>query len=288
MNNFSSSVWINGQPQNTIAVTDRGLQYGDGIFETIRLQNACLPLLQWHLERLAASAKRLSIPLDLPQINNELQQFVASLPVKDAVIKIILTRGVGERGYLPPLNPSPARIFIASNPRDWSALAEQGLVLRLCRQRIMELPELAGIKILGRLDLVLARNEWRNSEIHEGLLLDSRDNLVEGTMSNVFLVLSDRLLTPLLDNAGVNGVARRIVCEKLANEIGVPVEQRHICADDLYRAEEVFICNSVAGVMPVRQCEAHTYSGMQTARKLRQYFEAYVEQQIASDWRMLS
>jgi 4-amino-4-deoxychorismate lyase len=274
--------WINGIPQSVISIADRGLQYGDGVFETMRMQNGCLPLLSWHLERLAASAARLSIPFDQPLITRELEQFVSSLSVKDAIIKIIFTRGTGERGYLPPEAPAPTRIFIANVLRDWSVLAEQGLMVRLCRQRIMELPEIAGLKILGRLDLVLARNEWRDTDIHEGLLMDSRDNIIEGTMSNVFLVSQDRLLTPSLETAGVIGVARRVILERLAAQIEMPFEERNISEDDLYRADEVFICNSVAGVMPVRQIEDHQFSSMKISSQLRKAFADFVTQHSAA------
>jgi 4-amino-4-deoxychorismate lyase len=274
--NGSLLIWINGQPDTSINVADRGLQYGDGLFETIRLQNKTLPLLTFHLERLVASAARLAIPVDPQQIQKELAQFIASLPMADGVIKVMLTRGQGERGYLPPLHPQPTRIFIASRGRDTAALVEQGVVLRLCRQRIMELPEIAGIKIIGRLDLVLARNEWRDPAIHEGLLLDSRDNIIEGTMSNVFLLSHGRLLTPRLDCAGVAGVARRIVLDVLAAQLHLPVEERHIHEDDLYRADEVFICNSVAGVMPVRQFEEHVFASMQVSQKISHAFTQFV------------
>lgn len=271
-------VWINGTPQYLISVADRGLQYGDGVFETVLMQNHCLPLLNWHIERLKLSTTRLSIPFDEVEMRDELKNFVATLSDQNAIIKIMYTRGCGERGYLAPLEPSPARILIASPMRDWSSLARDGLVVRLCRQRIMELPEVAGLKILGRLDLVLARNEWRDTDIHEGLLSDSRENIIEGTMTNIFLVMNGALVTPSLETAGVKGVTRRIILERIAEQLGLVIEERQIHKADLYAADELFICNSVMGVMPVKQLEDHRYTSNKLSLRLRESFATYVNQ----------
>jgi len=117
---------------------------------------------------------------------------------------------------------------------------------------------LAGIKHLNRLDQVIARNEWRCHSIHEGIMLDADGYVVEGTMSNLFLVKNGKLMTALLDRAGVAGIMRSVILEQ-ARLRAIDLEIRRIRLNELITADEIFLTNSVIGVWPVRQFETRRY-----------------------------
>jgi 4-amino-4-deoxychorismate lyase len=137
-------------------------------------------------------------------------------------------------------------------PIDERACADGVRVIR-CQLVLGEQPRLAGVKSLNRLENVLARAEWRDSEVREGLLADAAGRVIEATMSNVFAVFGRRLVTPDLSRCGVRGAQRERVLE-LAHAAGVPVEVADISFAGLLDADEVFLANSIIGVWPVSAC----------------------------------
>lgn len=251
-------ILINGQPEDRIDARDRGLQYGDGLFETIAFRHQRLELLDGHLARLQLGCKRLNLSLNATDINAikaELALITASLDT-DTVIKIILTRGVGGRGYQYAENTPVTRIISSHPLPEYPASYQQGVVVRLCHQRLALNPQLAGIKHLNRLEQVVARNEWRDHTVAEGLMLDSSDLLIEGTMSNILLFRKGRLLTPDLSQCGINGVMRGFLLDH-ARQQGWPVAETQLTLDDLLTADEALLCNSVIGIWPIRQLIEH-------------------------------
>lgn len=253
-------ILVNGQAEDRIPVSDRGLQYGDGLFETIAYRNGVAEYLDLHLERLLLGCKKLGIQLDhVEQLRCEITQLCATLSNQDAVIKIIVTRGSGGRGYLASPDISATRI-VSSHPLPIypSENASNGIVVRFCQHVLSDNQYLAGLKHLNRLDQVLARNEWHDPTISEGLMSDARTNVVEGTMSNLFVVIDNKLITPLLTYSGIAGVIRAQLL-KLAQDTGIVCEERNISREDITNAQEVFVCNSVIGIWPVRLLEATTY-----------------------------
>lgn len=243
---------INGEPGDLIAARDRGLQYGDGLFETIAVIDGQPQHFERHLQRLQTGCERLGISAPpAPQLFDDLLKL--PLDVERAVLKIIITRGSGGRGYRPAPGAVPTRIVSLwpwpEYPPDCTA---QGVVVRVCDTLLGSNPRLAGIKHLNRLEQVLARSEWNDEEIMEGLMLDHNGNLIEGTMSNVFVLLDGELHTPTLSHAGVAGIMRQIVIDH-CEAIGSPVIERSISMDELGRAEEIILTNSVIGLWPVRE-----------------------------------
>lgn len=235
-------VFLDSLPQG-----DRGLHYGDGLFETMAVTVGKVRLLDLHLERLARGAARLAIPLQDP--DGLAGALVAAAHEQgEGVLKLIVTRGGGGRGYLPPESPTPSLILQRYPPVD--ADGRDGVVVRLCELRLSRQPALAGIKHLNRLEQVLARAEWRDPAIAEGVMLDSEGFLIEGVASNVFLIREDRLLTPLLDQCGVAGVMRAHVMQR-AVTLGLAVQEARLVLDDLMTADEVFLTNSLHGIRPV-------------------------------------
>ena len=259
--------WVDGSPAEGLPLTDRGLAYGDGVFETIAVKAGAPVLFDRHLQRLGTSCQRLAIPLDLTVVRTEMLRFAAQLG--DGVMKLIVTRGDSQRGYGPAPDSQPRRIMQAGPlPSYPAAHAEQGVRLFPCRTRLAEQPLLAGIKHLNRLEQVLARSEWQDSAHAEGLMRDVSGRVIEGVYSNLFLVREGRLLTADLSRCGVAGVMRAELLER-ARQLGIEVDVRDLQLSDLEQANEVFLCNSVYGVWPVRGFEQLNWSIGPLTRKLQ-------------------
>jgi 4-amino-4-deoxychorismate lyase len=245
------SAWVNGRRRSTLDHRDRGLQYGDGLFETMRVRQRRVRLLDYHLERLLEGCRRLQIAApDGAHLRRELERMASGR--KEGILKLILTRGSGPRGYRVSGHEHTTRIAtLHALPKGISAAAAR---VRLCRTPMSANAHLAGLKTLNRLDSVLARAEWRNARVWEGLMSDPDGNWVCGTMSNLFVRRGALLTTPLLDRCGVAGVMRRWVMENAAG-VGLRVEQRRIRSEDLMWAEEIFMSNAVVGIRSVSALE---------------------------------
>ncbi|MBI5040528.1 MAG: aminodeoxychorismate lyase [Gammaproteobacteria bacterium] len=245
---------INGRPGDSIAVSDRGVQYGDGLFETIAVCDGRCELWDRHMQRLLAGCERLRIPPpEIAQLAAEARQLVHDS--ERCILKIIITRGSGGRGYRVPETAQPTRILLRD---DWPEYppenSEQGVRARLCSQRLGTNASLAGLKHLNRLEQVLARMEWDDPAIAEGLLQDHAGRVIEGTFTNIFLVQHGRIVTPMLDMCGVAGVMRAVVVE-FATMAGIDCEERVVSLDELYAAEELFLTNSLIGIWPIQELD---------------------------------
>lgn len=259
--------WVDGRPAAELPLGDRGLAYGDGLFETFAVRRGRPRLLDAHLQRLHRGCERLGIAFEEQVIVDELLAFCAALG--EGVAKLILTRSDGLRGYAPPADARPRRVLLASPaPVYPDEYAQLGVELYPCALRLAEQPLLAGLKHLNRLEQVLARAEWRDSRYAEGLLRDAAGRVIEGVFSNLFLVSEGRLLTPALERCGVAGVMRGALLREAA-ALGVNCEVRDLSYDELMAAEEVFLCNSVYGVWPVRRLEARAWLPGPLTRKLQ-------------------
>lgn len=275
-----AKVLINGRPDRRVDVADRGFQYGDGVFTTVAVVRGIPVFLRYHLERLDRDAGKLGFPvLDRAVLAEEVKR-MASAEAR-AVVKVMLTRGCGGRGYRPPQMPEITRVIsLHPAPDDPTDRFEQGVTVRLCRWRLAIQPDLAGIKHLNRLEQVMARSEWDDGSIREGLLRDSEGHVVEGVLSNVFLVRQGRLLTPLLDRCGVSGVMRTVVMG-LAAELGMSVDETRITVDELLQADEIFLTNSVIGIWPVGRFEQRTLSVGPWTRQLMARLNRMVDNEVA-------
>jgi 4-amino-4-deoxychorismate lyase len=152
-----------------------------------------------------------------------------------------------------------------------------GVKVRTLSARLGENPLLAGLKHCNRLEQVVARAEWADSDISEGILFSSSGNLVSGTMSNVFIVQDSRLLTPRVDLCGVAGVMRRVVMSE-AQRAGIPTREYVLRADDLRRADEVFLTNARIGIWPVRSLDGRVLTPGPLTRRLQTLMAPQLEQ----------
>jgi len=263
-------VLINGQFSESLSVQDRGLHYGDGVFETLAIQQRQPLCWDKHYARLKTGCIRLGLecpPADL--LFSEAAQIYGDTGL--SVLKIILTRGQGDRGYRPPDKQNPLSRILAIYP--WPDFPAKnpvaGVRTRLCNTRLGHNPQLAGIKHLNRLEQVLARSEWNDPGIAEGLMRDTQNNIIEGTMSNLFIISGNQLITPDLTGCGIAGIIRECILD-LAEDMGLQTSITTLTDAKLYTADEIFLCNSVIGIWPVRQIEHHAFSPGPWTSKIRQ------------------
>lgn len=248
---------VNGQPGHSIDITDRGLHYGDGLFETLPVVSNRPLHIERHLARLRRGAERLSFPeLDVEQVHKEVCQLARACSLQRGIIKILLTRGSGGRGYRVPDPVNCTRIVgLHPYPEYDESLWRDGINLCICKNRLGYNPALAGIKHLNRLEQVLARNEWTDTSITEGLMKDMDGNIVEGTSTNVFICKNKSLRTPLINKCGIQGIMRELVLLN-AGSWGYEADETTISCQDLHNADAIFVTNSVIGMWPVKQLES--------------------------------
>jgi 4-amino-4-deoxychorismate lyase len=249
---------INGESGSNISASDRGLQYGDGLFETIAVADSRPCLWERHYKRLQAGGSRLRIPIPAPEtLLKEIRQEIGSN--EKGVIKIIVTRGTGARGYAASGNPVTTRVVEFSPWPDYPKEAlTRGIQARVCSTLLGSNTVLAGIKHLNRLEQVMARSEWDEPEIMEGLMLDARGRVIEGTLSNIFIMKDGAMYTPDLKECGVSGVMRGLVLD-VAKQQGVEVNVSHITLSEVLHADCLMLTNSLFGVWPVAQLDDREY-----------------------------
>jgi len=238
---------INGQGADTIQMGNRGLAYGDGLFETIRVIDQSPVWLDLHLARLRRGCERLKLNLDETLLRAEIMALCQGAPddaIADQVLKIIITRGAAGRGYRPDATQGVERILLLNAYVADPSPAQLGIRLLSCQTRLARQPLLAGLKHLNRLEQVLAAAEL-SVDCREGLMQDTAGLVIEGTRSNVFFVIAGQLCTPALSQAGIDGVLREWLCEVMS------VQVRDIDYAQVLTAQEIFVGNSVFGIYPV-------------------------------------
>ncbi|MDP2783057.1 MAG: aminodeoxychorismate lyase [Sulfurimicrobium sp.] len=260
---------IDGIPADVVSANDRGLLYGDGVFRTLKRAEGVSLYWARQYRKLVADCAALHLSCPAAAV---LEADLERLP-RDCVAKIIVTRGLAARGYAVLPDALPTRIVTSSPlplyPRSHYTM---GVKVHLCGLRLASQPRLAGIKHLNRLENVLARMEWDDPAIAEGLLLDAAGDVIEGTMSNVFCYRAGVLHTPDLSCCGVAGVQRERMLE-FAAESGMAVRVGKLPLDRLMEAEEIMLCNSVIGVWPVREFNGRVWDKGGVAVRLRQLME---------------
>jgi len=258
---------VNGTEGGPIDARDRGFTYGDGVFRTFPMSGGHVPHWDRQFTKLASdcAALRLACP-SRDHLEADLATIGARHP--DGVVRITVTRGVAQRGYAisDQSNVTRAVLWSAFNPGRNTLTS--GVRARWCDLRLGIQPALAGIKHLNRLENVLARSEWNDPAIAEGLLCDVQDNVIGGTMSNLFLQCNGVLMTPALDACGIAGVTRELVIERARAE-QLNVEVRSVDRRMVNAAEAVFLVNSVIGVWQVIALGDRSWSANPWLERLR-------------------
>ncbi|OIQ98549.1 aminodeoxychorismate lyase [mine drainage metagenome] len=262
---------INGNFNQVISPLDRGFAYGDGVFRTLKMIKGIPDHWPMHYQKLVADCAAIGIVCPSAElfINDFLQLFSLD---EVSVAKIIVTRGEGARGYAPPAITMPTRVVIKSPLPAYAAQNyKSGVNLHLCETRLAHQPKLAGIKHLNRLENVMARMEWKDDSIFDGLLMDQENNVIECTMSNIFARFDDRLVTPDLSMCGVAGITRQSIIG-IKQTLGLHLEVCQLPLNQLLDADEVIICNSLYGAFQVRSIVNKTWAQQGLASIIRNIF----------------
>ena len=243
-------ILVNGLLSDTLPVSDRGLMYGDGVFRTLAVHSGTAQNLERHLAKLASDCAAIQLPaLNIDLLKREITN--VCVDQNDCVLKVVITRGVGTRGYRAPDNTIPNRIVMTSPLPNYPAqYRREGVVVRWCDTRLAAPSPAPGVKTLNRLENVLACMEWSDAAIAEGLMSDADGRVIEGTMSNLFYVQAGKLMTPDLSRCGVAGVQRDRIIE-FADDRRIPFVVKSPHKNDLIDSDELFLCNSIIGIWPV-------------------------------------
>lgn len=249
---MSTQFWIDGQPADGVPVDDRGLRYGDGVFETMAVVGGAVQTWARHCSRLRKGCEALGIPSpDDDVLADDLAALDSALGVvATQALRLTVTRGGGGHGYAPGASCVPRRMWsLAPWPEEHRRWSEEGLRLHWLTTTLAIQPALAGLKHLNRLEQVLAAAELSRSDAQEGLVFDSQGYVVEAVSGNVFIRRGDDLLTPALDRCGVAGVARERVLAHAAT-LGYRAVVTRLRRTDVALADEVFITNVLRGARP--------------------------------------
>lgn len=253
-----------GTPIALDRVADRGLAYGDGLFETLRVVDGDLPWWPRHLARLHAGCRALGLPPAPAEVwREELSALLVG--VDRAVLKLIYSAGPDRRGYARGV-PKPRRYALVGPlpPAD-----PEPLVLHRCTLRLAIQPHLAGLKHLNRLEQVLAAAEYQSAGCREGLVCDARERVVGAVAGNLFARRGGSIHTPRLDECGVRGVTRAWILEQ-CRASGTPVIEGELYWADLLEAEEIWLSNAVRGIRPVAAIGPWRARSFDAARELTQ------------------
>jgi 4-amino-4-deoxychorismate lyase len=267
---------INGLPagdlNRALALNDRGFHYGDGLFETALLHEGNIRFLEAHLNRLSQGCEVLGVRAPSHDtLRTEIARVTRDL--RSGILKIILSRGAGRRGYRPSVDHEPTRVIaLYPDNTDRSSRELRRIRVRWCETPLGRNARLAGLKHLNRLENVLAQGEWQDPAIEEGLMLDTEGEVVSGTATNVFAVREGVLITPDLRFCGVRGVMRTQVL-RAARELGITTEEAPLWPQDLPTASEIFVTNAVHGIRCVFALEDLHWSEHPVATKLAEYLQ---------------
>jgi 4-amino-4-deoxychorismate lyase len=264
--------WVDGVRTDSLPADDRGLQYGDGLFETMTARAGSVRFLEAHLARLKGGCERLGITFDAMEALRADIATALSLGPPEAVLKIIVTRGSAIRRGYAPQGDEAARRVLCSWPAPGSDAHADGVDLCLSSHRLAANPALAGIKHLSRIGNVMASAEASKARCFDALLLDVAGRVISGAMSNVFTVREGRVVTPRMDQCGVAGIMRAVVLRECP-ALGIGIAEEELTLDEMFAADEAFVTNVRIGVVPVRRVGEHSFGMNILSRRLRTHIE---------------
>ena len=268
---MANDIWINGELANNVSVLDRGFSYGDGLFTTIKVDNYCCELLPQHIDRLQQGLIRLSIAaIDFEALSNDLTTKAKNL--QNGILKVTITRGIGQRGYSSLGCDSPT-VVISTSPMTTSYLPwqKEGINLGISTITLGINPLTAGLKHLNRLEQVLIKQQIDENKWADAVVLDCNGHVIETNMANIFLCKDNIVYTPCLKTSGVNGLMRQQVINYL-DDNNIDIIEDRFKLGAIMNADEIFITNCLMGVVPITAVESTTFSIGKMARKLSLVF----------------
>ena len=263
-------ILVNGVETDYIKADDRGLLYGDGLFETVAVRDSKPRLLEMHFQRLRDSAAKLSIQgFDTDAIAKDIDLIVSKSGYHDAVVRLTITRNSSERGYASLSVEANVVICISPLPEYISEKRQTGIEVIFSEVLLNKDSYLAGIKHLNRLTQVLVANEAASKGVDEALVFSEDGIVIEGSKSNVFFVYGDQIKTPYIKDYGVAGIMRQRVID-VAQDAGYRLEEANLTLDHLLDVDAVFVTNCVIGIWPVASLNERVFNNFDCARKLQQ------------------
>lgn len=272
------SVWLDGVPGSALPLPDRGLDFGDGLFETLLLENGRALFRQAHLERLRVGLAALALPDCSSTAEQHLERVCADIVSRGwpwAALRITVTRGAGERGYAAPAQVTPRIIITASPMQHDCRQMPQPAALVFADLRLSSEPFLAGVKHLNRLEQVIAATQARQAQADESVLLDHSGRVVSVAAGNLFFVVGKELVTPPLAACPIHGTRRRLVIEQLAPALGLDIREARVESEFFSSCDEVFFTNSLQGLRPVKTLGAASWETYPVCEAL---FEQYLRE----------
>mgnify|MGYP000515984563 CR=1 FL=1 len=267
-----------------ISVFDHGFLYGDGVYETLRAYDGVVFKLDEHLNRLFRSAALigLTIPLDGNHLKIAIYEVLIANALRDAYVRLTVSRGKGPIGLDPDLCPEPTVVIIAQKFRPYPIeYFRHGLHLTIPRTRRNDRRAInPQIKSLNFLNNILAKIEAKKRNAHEAVMLNARGHLTEGTISNIFFSTDRELCTPSLDCGILAGITRNMVIE-IARREGITVREGRFGKNAIYTAREVFITNTTMEVMPVSRVDDRIVPVGDIAKLLRTLYQREVNAYVA-------
>jgi 4-amino-4-deoxychorismate lyase len=246
----------------SISIRDRGLNYGDGFFTTAKIVNGQVAHWPLHKARLLECSDRLGFPpIDFTQLEQQITACIARQQL--AVLKVLITRGSGGRGYgLPEQCNLTILLSVLEYPNNYTTLAKCGVSLNVSPIKLAAQPLLAGLKTLNRLEQVLIKRAMQAQQCDDVIVLDYQDNVIETSAANIFAIKQGQVFSPSIDTCGIQGVYLQSLCAKLE------VNFKPLSVDELIQADAVFICNSLLGAIPVNRIEQHRFDVATSQRLL--------------------
>ena len=234
----------NAREVSGISLSDRAFHYGDGCFTTARIRHGRIELESLHMARLQLSCERLLLHVDLSLIDQTLHVLQQQFLEVNGTLKIIISRGEGQRGYSLPEHPADVWVFFYPKAVDDFQIEKikSGVLQQVLG---LSMPGLVGLKSLNRLEQVLLKNEADHRGWSEALVTDVQGTVVEGVSSNCFIRLNNTWITPELRYNGVHGVMRAEILSRMQQQ-GIQCEQRFINLDDISKFESLFFCNALS------------------------------------------
>ncbi|MCP4466897.1 MAG: aminodeoxychorismate lyase [Halieaceae bacterium] len=272
------SVWLDGVPGSALPLPDRGLDFGDGLFETLLLENGRALFRQAHLERLRVGLAALALPDCSSTAEQHLERVCADIVSRGwpwAALRITVTRGAGERGYAAPAQVTPRIIITASPIQHDCRQMPQPAALVFADLRLSSEPFLAGVKHLNRLEQVIAATQARQAQADESVLLDHSGRVVSVAAGNLFFVVGKELVTPPLAACPIHGTRRRLVIEQLAPALGLDIREARVESEFFSSCDEVFFTNSLQGLRPVKTLGSASWETYPVCEAL---FEQYLRE----------
>ena len=234
----------NAQEIKQIELLDRAFHYGDGCFSTARIREGVIELESLHIARLKLACERLLLSADLAFIQRSIVQLKQTYAHLNGTLKIIISRGEGQRGYSLPAHPADVWVFFY--PQASEVLTYSEIDSGVLQHAIgLNMPQMVGVKSLNRLEQVLLKHEAEQHGWLEALVTDVQGSVVEGVSSNCFILLNDRWISPELRYNGVHGVMRAEILARMQQQ-GMSCELRMIDMEEIPRFQSLFFCNALS------------------------------------------